>query len=498
MLKRRKKIIVAALLSVSVLLSACGTSGAPTTQKEEAVNDTVNLENRQNDYRGGIIRTLSLKDAVLNIMEGMKRNNILIRADNPNSFWTTSGYQDFVATFLTSPIINDTQWFNEEQTDFDRAETQMFSVENSFTEKGDEGYVKKYKSSDAIRNEKDDYSITGLTGSLTYNQTMKFSDTEQYTGPMVYRILYDCDKDWCKSYSMLTVNGTDVPFLTAEMFEYARINDYTFAIQTATERLLIVLDKVENDTDITQRTVKEFYYSRLSGGVRTTFTPYTPLEETDEDGRTIKENVEKNKTRAKYVLINELGEVATQYGYLNSMFLRADIDNLDYKWVFEDGALQQAIIYKDKTLVVTTFNKLSEKYERFIYSVDKINQELIAETEKMVNIAGLIGIVEVKSTEVKEPTEETDTPVTSVTSQAVPNETVTTVLSESDTLQITDIETFSTSATTTDISTADSISADTTTTPDETTPPVTTTIDETTTTSAETTSIAAQTNMGVE
>lgn len=375
-----------------MLLTGCDSlpTGTETESTENAVAlDTATREIRQNDYRGGVIRTVALQQNVLNIMEGMKRNNIVVREDNPNSFWTTNGYQDFVSTFLTTPIIADTQWFNEEETDWETLVNQMLTTANSFTYPNDDGsYSANIDKSLIVRNEKDDYSISGTTDNVG-----------DLNGAIAYRILYDCDKDWCKAYTTMAVPSADVSDVTSQLYEYARISNDVFAIQTAKERLLVVLEHTDEDTDLRVRPIKEFYYSRLSGGQRTTFKPYKPLPEEEEDGTPIYSNQRENELRAKYPLLNEFGEIATQYGVKNSIFTQEDVGSTNYPWVFEDGALQQAIVYKQNTLVVTTYNKLSEKYERFIYSTEKVDNKLIAEIEDMVNIEGLVGVVEVKKSE---------------------------------------------------------------------------------------------------
>lgn len=386
--------------ALSLTLAGCengDTASSPDGTTSDAVPvviDTATKEMRQNDYRGGVMRTYALKDNVLAIMEGMKRNNSVVREDNPNSFWTTSGYQDFVATFLTSPIINDLQWFNEEQTDWNTLVSQMLSVENSFTQyDGEGGFAQKYQSMSVWRNEKDDYEIYGTSGGLR-------TVDGNYNGSLSYRILYDCDKDWCKAYSTMPLGTSEIEDVTVEMFEYARVKENVFAIQTVQERLLVVLEESDTDMDIRERPIKEFYYSRLSGGMRTNFVPYEPLPEIDDDGNTLHDNVRYNSEMAKYRLFNKEGDFAALYGRNDSMFLEDNVSAIDHSWVFEDGALQQAIIYKEGTLVVTTYNKLSEKYERFIYSIEKAKAELIAEIEAMVNIEGLVGVI----------TEKTDTP----------------------------------------------------------------------------------------
>lgn len=382
------KTMAAALASVILLTGCSNKNNTQTTDAPDVTAiDTATKEIRQNDFRGGVMRTYALQNNVLAIMESMKRNNIVVREDNPNSYWTTSGYQDFVSTFLTTPIINSTQWFNEEQTTWDELVAQMFSVPNSFTVPGDEGAYKAKSGVSAVRNEKDDYTVTGMSENI-----------DTMNGTSTYKVLYDCDKDWCKAFTDVYIPGARVSGVTGQLYEYARISNNVFAVQTGTERLLVVLEDAA-DADIRERPIKEFYYSKLSGGQRTTFKPYEPLPEENEAGGKIVENIQLNNLRAKYPLLNENGEVATQYGVSNSIFLQDNVSGTDYKWVFEDGALQQAIVFKENTLVVTTFNKLSEKYERFIYSVEKVNESLVSEIEAMVNIEGLVGVVSVSTTE---------------------------------------------------------------------------------------------------
>ena len=140
--------ILALGMAAVVLLTGCSQSEAASDVQAEAapvVIDTATREIQQNDFLGGVMRTLALQTTVLGIMENMKRNNIVVREDNPNSYWTTDGYQDFVSTFLATPIINDVQWFNEEETDWNTVVTQIYSVPNSFTQLKSEGqYTSKY------------------------------------------------------------------------------------------------------------------------------------------------------------------------------------------------------------------------------------------------------------------------------------------------------------------------------------------------------------------
>ena len=134
--KYLKKSMAALLIVCSaVSLTACTSP----LKKDKAETQTSNPEIQQNDYRGGITRTENLKQLVENTINNCKEKNISIRKDNPNSFWDSEGYKDFVSTFLSTPLIKDTQWFNEEETTFDQIVSQMSSVANSFTKKKDDG-----------------------------------------------------------------------------------------------------------------------------------------------------------------------------------------------------------------------------------------------------------------------------------------------------------------------------------------------------------------------
>ena len=402
----RKSILLIIIAVIVLTLSAC--TDKKTAQANNATTlDTETRELRQNDYRGGVKRTHAIQQGVLNVMESMKANNITIRSDNPNSFWTKEGYQDFVSTFLDIPIINDTQWFNEEETDWAAILAQMATVESSFTTATNNGY--QLQSGITItRNEKDDYSITGVP-----DNTLVSLFGNGYNGRANYRILYDCDKDWCKAYATVQF-ASEIPPITTQLYEYQRVDENTFAIQTSRERLMVIFEPVEADTDIRERTIKEFYYSKLIiDGQRTTFKPYEPLPETYSSTNIVAtENIQKNEYMKKYPQINEYGDLMTRYGENDSMFFYS-LKDIGRDWVFEDGSLQQAIVYKDGILIVTTFNKLSQQYERFIFVKPEANQQEIPELENIVVINGLVGGKNVETSIIQPPQEPTPTPAAS-------------------------------------------------------------------------------------
>ena len=114
----------------------------------------------------------------------------------------------------------------------------------------------------------------------------------------------------------------------------------------------------------------------------------------------------------KYPQINEYGDLMTRYGENDSMFFYS-LKDIGRDWVFEDRSLQQAIVYKDGILIVTTFNKLSQQYERFIFVKPEANQQEIPELENIVVINGLVGGKNVETSIIQPPQEPTSTPAAS-------------------------------------------------------------------------------------
>lgn len=388
---KQKTGILAILLICTLLFSACSIGGGNTTGGDSGEQ----RELQQNDYRGAVFRTLALQKSVLAIIDEMKGNNQPIRQSSPNAYWTNEGYQDFVMTFLSDPILFDTSYLNEEQlTNWDDVVKLTKLGETSFNYVNEDGkrvLKSGYQQMQVVKNEKDDYSITGIT--RRYNLHAAEQDTAIAEN---YRVLYDCDKDWAKAYATATFTTLPLPDITTDLFEYRRLDENRFLIQTTTERLYVVLHPAADGTEsLSKRTVKEFAYSRLTDGTRTTFTPYTPLPEVDENGWTIDNVKQKNRAYAQFPDINETGDVAFAYGKNDSLFLKKSSAGEDpLSWVFEDKALQQGIVYEDGILVVVTFNKLSESYERFIFAKGTIIESKVEEIASRIEIEGLVGFNE--------------------------------------------------------------------------------------------------------
>ena len=419
-----KKILIMALALVMSVgaMTGCGKQqgNKGSGNSQSAAIDRKTMELQQNDYRGGITRMKAVQENILKVMEVMKSNNVILREDSPYSFWGTEGYQDFVATFLDTPIIDDTCWFNEEEGDWETTLKMMSSVKNSFTVPNDNnGFTLK---AIVTRNEKDDYTVSGITDTFYPDPDGK----KKYEGARVWRVLYDCDKDWCKAYCTQTIDPA-LPDVTVQMLEYMRINDDTFVVQTSRERLMVILKPVEKDTDLREREVKEFYYSKLvQEGMRTTFKPFMALPEVDEATETeLKENIKANELMAQYPSINVDGDLSVFYGQHDSAFFRSPANITPSNFVFEDKSLQQAICYKDGVLVVTTFNKLSEAYERFTYSLKDADAKIATELEKLVEINNLVGIQELPDSKDKDKeSEEKTTKTTKEKSEEATTENV--------------------------------------------------------------------------
>lgn len=388
--KKTLAVVMSSLMLLS--MAGCGKKVDEEELARQKAEATAAKEIKQNDYRGSVKRTLAIKEQVIALLDTMKSNNIVLREDSPNSFWNVDGYQDFVSTFLDYKIFNDTQWFNEESADWESTLKQLSSQSNSFTKVSD-GKSTLQNGVTVMRNEKDDYTVTGVPWVMNIPLADKFYT---YNGKANYRILYDCDKDWCKAYSTMSVIK-ELPATTVEMFEYQRINDDVYAIQTSRERLMVVFDPVEEDTDIRNRVIKEFYYSKLvAEGQRTTFKPFEPLPEVDiVTKKALRDNEKFNLLMAENLPFNEKGECCSRYGEADSMFYVYPTE-MNKNWVFEDKSLQQAICYKNGTLLVTTYNKLSDSYERYVYATSASDENIKKELEDLVEIKNLVGIVEVK------------------------------------------------------------------------------------------------------
>ena len=418
MKKRMKFGIFAIMLASSVMLTGCG-KDAEKEKAEQAKSTLEKLDEEweyqstslyQNDYRGRVYRSYVLQKKVLDTTEYMKSGNNVIREENPNSYWNVKGYQEFVTNFFTIPIIYDTEDISEESVAYPTWEDTVARISadtNSFTVEGDEGNVLKNEIT-IRRNEKDDYTIKGLTWNIN-------SLDSSYNGTLTYRILYDASKDWAKAYAQMPLfsYGSKEIDGTAQIYEVRRIDNNTYVLQTSTERLLVVLKPVEEDTDIRLREVKEFYYSRLRTDIaRSTFETSLLIEGTSKYAREFNEFAENFRKEEEMGTmhfstleemwnkqvsevnshfsesVNEWGDLADRYGENDSIFYASAEDLTNPKlYVFRDTHLQQAFAYKDGVLVVANYNKLNDTYENPIYITEGSDAKLKDELNALITVS---------------------------------------------------------------------------------------------------------------
>lgn len=469
MKKRMKFGIFAIMLASSVMLTGCG-KDAEKEKAEQAKSTLEKLDEEwkyqstslyQNDYRGSVYRSYVLQKKVLDATEYMKSGNNVIRDENPNSYWNVKGYQEFVTNFFTIPIIYDTEDISEESVAYPTWEDTVARISadtNSFTVAGEEGNVLKNEIT-ISRNEKDDYTIKGLTWNIN-------SLDSSYKGTLTYRILYDASKDWAKAYAkmpLFSYGSKDIDG-TAQMYEVRRIDNNTYVLQTSTERLLVVLKPVEEDTDIRLREVKEFYYSRLRTDIaRSTFETSLLIEGTSRYAREFNEFAEKYNEEEKMgtmhfstleemwnkqvsevnshfsEAVNEWGDLADRYGENDSIFYASAEDLTNPKlYVFRDTHLQQAFAYKDGVLVVANYNKLNDTYENPIYIAEGSDAKLKDELNALITVS--VEADEHKQTSIgeKEPDEEGNEQEMTTTTKTEMDGEVSTVITTEKTEEMTE------------------------------------------------------------
>lgn len=448
-----------ALVGAGVLamcsLTACGGKDEEAEKAAKLQAQKV-AELKQNDYRGGLKRAGAIQTVTLNVIKEMKGANENVRKDNPDSYWNMKDFEEFVADFLTPDIIADTQWFNEEETDWETVLKTISTSKNSFTKKVDGAYSLQ----DEVkiqRIEKNEYEISGVPSKYeSYSPVTK--EWKTISSTETYYIMYDSDKDWCKAY-VVTPIGTSANGIVGEpvtsMFEYARLDADTFIMQTSRERFYIKFEPVvrkvneetnqlEADTPIDKRVIKEFYYSKLMrNGTRSKYQPYQPLPEKDLYTDTeLFENKRKNEDFRNYSFMNDEDDLRSFYGRKETIFKGSLSDMqkaLTPEWVFEDTSIQAALAYRtnndlttnaenkmdklEECLAVTVWNKLTELYESYTYKRNSTTDAWVKDTEKFIEKKNFGGEVVLKPEEVAPettaPAAPAETTTTTTTTEAV-------------------------------------------------------------------------------
>ena len=251
MKKKIKRIISVMICAVMISASLTGCNNKKPSPEDEAAaaaaaaKRTELIEVNQNDYRGAYFRAEAIKQTVLNIIEGFNERNTAIEAEHPSDFWLSDSYK-----YLSVNLLNDEVWvpmvfLNETETDWETAAEATYSN---------------------FKNEKGNWTVDSLTLTrkeanvyeLVYskNETVPYykNGEKKYNFKTTYKVNYDANHDWAQCARYRTGNGLTI---CDGLFEYARLNETEFVIQTVNERLYIkyedgLFDYDNNTTNIVE------------------------------------------------------------------------------------------------------------------------------------------------------------------------------------------------------------------------------------------------------
>lgn len=370
-LGRRIICLLLSLMLVSAMLTGCATNedGGGATNSG-AVNTTENIEVNQNDYRGAVKRTMAIKGNILSIIDTFNERNTSIVTENPSSYWESDAYKYLSLNFVNEELLNLTGFFNETETDWATVESATLG---NFTDAEGNLLVQNYM---LVREDENKY-VLNFTQNGIYawfqNKTASFNN--------VIDVTYDASHDWAKTVRTRREAYGTSPTVSDGLFEYARLGDNSFAIQTETERLYVVYEDTLYDeanaselltNPLADKKIVYFCYSRLDG------SPLPQYLEVIEDENTGEKILQFGYQVNNAVNVTANGEYICQYNPCDSMFY--DIDNVNENWVLEhNGFLSQVLIYSEDTLTVKTLNELSNKMEYTIFHADGTTESGIEE-----------------------------------------------------------------------------------------------------------------------
>lgn len=408
-IKAASAILCMAMLITS--LAGCG-SKQPSPEEEAAAAAAAKVQRElvevnQNDYRGAVMRVEAIKSAMMNIVEGFNERNQAITSQRPSDFWNSDSYKYLDTNLLNHSMWEPTIYFNETETawqDVVNATTALFYIEGTTNLKVNDLSIE--------HPEANSYK-------LIYRENAKvpfYKNGEQtYNFLTHYEVTYDANHDWarCVRYREFSDHK-----LYDGLFEYARISDTEFVVQTTTERLYVkyaeglydynepktetseVSENAESGTaqesqaqpeteentpaelhnPLKEKPIVEFYYTQLNGEPRYSYAEVVVPENEkpffsffDEDGSAVRmgfTNVDEND---KYVCI---------YDAENDSIFKdlSAVGNKD--WVFADkGRFKLSFEYYDYMMTVKNENQLvnilectnfladgtTEKFEEEIY-----------------------------------------------------------------------------------------------------------------------------------
>lgn len=392
------------------LLAGCGTQTATPEQQaaaaEAAAQQQALVEVNQNDYRGAVMRVESIKKAVMGVVDGFNERNNAIVSEQPSDFWNSDSYKYLGMNLLNYDVWFETSFFNETETTWDEAVDYTLA---QFMNADQTAYTVQNLSVERI--EANSYKLTYMEPNI---KVPFYKNGEQgYSFTTIYEVTYDANHDWAKC-TRWRVGGNHR--ICDGLFEYARISDTEFVIQTETERMYVRyadgLYDYSNTGDVTvingdavsgdeasseaagsetagetsgdtaaadttapvlhdplaEKPIAEFYYTQLNGEPRYEYAEVVIPEESAPFFSFFDEN--SDVVRMGFTNVDENDKWVCVYDTENDSIFN-NMSELGKDWVFADnGRFKLSLSYYDEMLVVKNENALINMLECTNFLVD--------------------------------------------------------------------------------------------------------------------------------
>lgn len=378
----KKKIFGFLMSFMLIALSISGCASDEEKQQkliEEQKKASAAMEVNQNDYRGGYMRVDAIKTKIVAIVESFNQvQNDNIMVSSPSDYWNDENFLYFTNNFLVTTQFDDTQYFNELETDWETA----YNATLSCFKDANGNYLKPYVTND-LKIEKD--STTNNLYELCYtvpniNPEYLLSD---YAIQIPYEVTctFDANHDWLQMKKVGTIqkktvyneaDSQDKLYPCEELVEYGRQKSTnSFIIQTSKERLYVTYETLEGTTEnefnpLVNARIVSFTYSKLSDAKLPVY-----MEEKIEEAREDDLNGLFG-TKANSLYLTENGDIVNRYNLRDSIFLH--IDDITADWVLEypmeEGYYDTYITFDGSDMTVYNQNKLSEKMEIIEFKSD--------------------------------------------------------------------------------------------------------------------------------
>lgn len=387
---RRKKYFLrkslCLLLSATLLMgmfAGCGNKVSPEDEAaaaEAAARQTMLIEVNQNDYRGAFYRAEAIKSAIIGVIDMFNERNTAIESERPSDFWNSDSYKYLNLNLLNNEVWLPTVFLNETETDWDTAAEATYNMYKD--ENGN--WTVAYLS--LTREEANQYKLV-----IQNNDTVPFyrNGNQSYYFTTTYKVSYDGNHDWAQCVRYREGNDTSI---CDGLFEYARISDTEFVIQTSTERMYIryedglydydtpVVNVVEGEgqegaaqeaetngqaelhNPLGEKPIKEFYYSQLNGEPRYEYAEIV-VEEGEKPFFSFFDDAS-DIVRRGFNDVDENNKWVCVYDAENDSIFNDLASAGSKEWVFQDnGRFKQCISYYDSMMVVKNENTLVDMLE---------------------------------------------------------------------------------------------------------------------------------------